>query len=294
MIIKNLFIIQNGILLVNHNFGKCNSLEANMELISGFLSALQIFSSKIAGSLLKSINFENLTFHFYVDLKDPSLFYVFTTDIDYDQEEINFYIKRVASLFYKKYFIDLKNFSGAISPFSSFVDSLIEMKIIQKNCGKFPECIRCLKSKKISKIFESLKENAKVDPSDLKKNLSLLQMENIILLKISEINLGGKMLVIFQKGAELSLVQSEIEEFKKEIIEKKNGSSIIPLDDFIIYTYYFESDNGDLFALVYINKREKIINYSQLYILMKKISNKISKNKSLSELNNIFNEAFST
>ena len=159
--IRNLLIMNHGILLVKLNFGECHSFGANDDLVAGFISALDLFSNEITGGSIKAINFEHYTFHFHKDNNVSSNLYVFITDSEEDMEDINFKISKIASLFYNKYSEILKRFRGETNQFNDFKKSLLEMNLTQKNCGGRPECSGCLNSTKTHEILNKYNEDKK-------------------------------------------------------------------------------------------------------------------------------------
>ncbi|MHA1149009.1 MAG: hypothetical protein ACTSR8_12295 [Promethearchaeota archaeon] len=130
--IQNLIIIQDGNCLLLQHFGECHAIKADKFLVGGYISALQTLSQEIAHSIIKSINFEDGTFHFYIDPLEPNLTYMLITDREDDIEDIRFKLKRIAKLFIEQYSKILANFNGNIKPFEEFGNLLIEMKIEKK------------------------------------------------------------------------------------------------------------------------------------------------------------------
>lgn len=102
-------------MLLNHSFGQKNSLDSDMNLISAFFSALQSFSSEVTKSSLRTINFENITYHFRTDSRYTNLLYVFMTDREYPRREINCKLKKVASTFFEECSMYLSKFSGDVN-----------------------------------------------------------------------------------------------------------------------------------------------------------------------------------
>ncbi len=80
--IRNLFVVKNGLLLVSENFGLCQKLGENEDLISGFLSALNSFSSMMSGSSIKNIDLGDFTLYFHEESKDSKILLVAITDIN--------------------------------------------------------------------------------------------------------------------------------------------------------------------------------------------------------------------
>ena len=119
-------------------------------------------------------------------------------------------------------------------------------------------------------------------------NSEKLQMLGYGLLKISDVNSEGKFDITYQKGIGVPLIQNIIELYKKEIITKKQGNSIIPLEDFTIYIQYFNYIENEISVIIYMEEKEKSVNFPKLYFLSKKINKKVKSNASLSEITHEF------
>lgn len=120
----------------------------------------------------------------------------------------------------------------------------------------------------------------------LHKRTKELNVRSILLVRISEIDSEGKVDIILEKGMTLPLIAHTIELYKNEFISKRQGSSIIPLDEFTLIIHYFEN-RGDIFLIIYIDEKETITSYSQLYLFTRKIRNKIRLNSSLAVVKSI-------
>ena len=156
MPIQKMFILKDGILLVDKNFK--GNLNVEMRLLSGFISATQTFSKEMTGSSMRSMNFDNLTFHFYLDKKIPGLFYVLITDSDYNFKEVRCKLLKISSLFIDNYSKYLVKFSGDISPFSAFKDLLSKIKIGKRYCGDRKKCTFCRYREESSSINFKIKD----------------------------------------------------------------------------------------------------------------------------------------
>jgi len=157
--IRNIFIINNGIALVKLNFGDCHSLGANQDLIAGFISGLEAITKEITrGSSIQSLNVEDYIFYFFKD-NAVNLLYVFIAEPGDDPEEMNFKLRKIASLFVENYKDILDRFTGEITPFNNFGELLIKMNLTQKNCGGRPECEGCPNSIKSLNLLDVFKEN---------------------------------------------------------------------------------------------------------------------------------------
>lgn len=159
--IRNIFIIQNGIALVKLHFGNCHSLTGDSTLIAGFMSGLDSFSQEITGSSIKSMTVEDYHFYFYKNGDPLELLYVFICDSDDDSEQIDFKLKKTAELFQDKYAGKVDDFDGEISKFKAFKETLLDMNIAQKNCGGRPECEGCPNSTNVLKFLGSFQKEKK-------------------------------------------------------------------------------------------------------------------------------------
>ncbi|MFX1365713.1 MAG: hypothetical protein ACFFCE_16430 [Promethearchaeota archaeon] len=122
------------------------------------------------------------------------------------------------------------------------------------------------------------------------KPIEKLHMLGYGLLDISDLENGGKLNVVFQKGIGVSLIQNIFELYKNEIVDKRQGNSIIPLEDFTIYIQYFRNGEKNISVIVYMEEKEPNVpvNYPKLYFLSKKINKQILSNAPLSEIKNVF------
>lgn len=121
-------------------------------------------------------------------------------------------------------------------------------------------------------------------------NSEKLQILGYGLLKISEIESGGIFNIIFQKGIGVPLIQNVVELYKKEITNKKQGNSIIPLDEFTIYIQYFKRNNDEISVIIYMEEKEQSVNFPKLYFISKKINRKLLSDASNSEIIKVFED----
>jgi hypothetical protein len=117
-----------------------------------------------------------------------------------------------------------------------------------------------------------------------KDNSLMVQMLGIGLVKLSELNIDANVNVIYQKGIGMPIIQNVIELYKKEIINKKQGNSIVPLDDFTIFIHYFENQDHDILVIIYMTQKESTISFSDLYFLSKKVNKQFQLNESLQQI----------
>ncbi|MFW9895826.1 MAG: hypothetical protein ACFFD7_08480 [Candidatus Thorarchaeota archaeon] len=126
--------------------------------------------------------------------------------------------------------------------------------------------------------------NAQNINNDTKK----LHMLGYGLLKLSGINSGGNFSILFQNGIGASMIENIIELYKKEIINKKQGNSIIPLEDFTIFIQYFKNHEDDIYVIIYMEEKDQSANFGRLYFLSKKINKRILSNASVSDIVEVF------
>lgn len=117
-----------------------------------------------------------------------------------------------------------------------------------------------------------------------------LHMLGYGLLNISDLDSGGKLNVTFQNGIGVSLIQNIFELYKSEIITKRQGNSIIPLDEFTIYIQYFKNGEKNISVIIYMEEKDTNVpvNFPKLYFLSKKINKLILSNAPLSKITKIF------
>ncbi len=123
-------------------------------------------------------------------------------------------------------------------------------------------------------------------------DLAKLHMLGYGLIKITDIETGGIFNIVLQKGIGVPLIQNILELYKKEIITKKQGSSIIPLNEFTIHIQYFNRKSKEISVILYMEEKEPNIpvNFSTLYFLSKKINNKTLSNAHSSEIAKVFED----
>ncbi len=128
-------------------------------------------------------------------------------------------------------------------------------------------------------------ENSQKSKSDLK----CLQLCGFGLVKILKTNSWEDFNVILHKGISMALIQNVIDLSKEEFLNNTQGNSIIPIDDFMIYNYYFQDNNGNIIFVIYMDEKKQQTNYSKLYLITKKINKFFTSNTPISEIINIFN-----
>jgi hypothetical protein len=164
--IRDLIITNNyGNTLFSKNFGECHSFGKDVDLFSGFLSAIRMFTESFNLSDIKMITLgdKKMAFH-----KSKSNVYTIICDTQDEKKDIEIKIEKISEIFERTYQNQLRNFMGEISQFKGFGKILIDMNITQKNCGGRPECVGCPNSTKnlplasfTSNIWKKLKNKLK-------------------------------------------------------------------------------------------------------------------------------------
>ncbi len=85
--------------------------------------------------------------------------------------------------------------------------------------------------------------------------------------------------IIFKKGLRDALIQNILESNIIELFQKKKGNSIIPLEDIMVILHFFEDRNKDKILLIFMDDKEKDINFTNLYLLSKEIFNIFNSNQ---------------
>ena len=159
--IRNIFIIKDGIPLMKLNFGECHSLQVEDDLLTGFISGLVSFSREATGSSIKKMTFDDYVFHFLKQISGSHLLYVLVSEEGDEMEEIEFKMNKIADLFHERYSSVMEDFCGEVSRFEEFKQLLLDMNLAQKNCGGRPECDGCPNSSNVAHFLESFQKKKK-------------------------------------------------------------------------------------------------------------------------------------
>ncbi len=139
--IRDVFIInQSGINLYHGHFGECHSIDADPDLFSSFVSAVQIMCRTKSGTDIKNLEIGKWAIYFY---QSDNFVTAMISEAEDDEEKHKANIKKIAQMFSQIYDKLLNSFNGSISIFQNFGNILIEKGFTQKNCGKYPLCNHC-------------------------------------------------------------------------------------------------------------------------------------------------------
>ena len=160
MIRDIIVLTHSGVPLCYQNFGDCHQFGEDPTVISGFISALQMFSKKLTQSEVKLVQMvdKKIAFH-----RTKGLLYAIISEENDPIEEIRVKTRKTAEIFENEYSEAIEEFEGNIEPFSGFGDLLVSLNITQKNCGGRPECAGCPNSSKnlpLQQYTKDLEEKA--------------------------------------------------------------------------------------------------------------------------------------
>lgn len=111
-----------------------------------------------------------------------------------------------------------------------------------------------------------------------------MDIMGIGLIKISNLNTGGELNVIFQKGIGYQLIQKIFDLNRVKILEKKHGVLIDIINDYTTYLHFFDNNNDEVIAIIYLDKKESILKFSEFYDCSKKLNDMICSNVTLTEI----------
>jgi len=121
---------------------------------------------------------------------------------------------------------------------------------------------------------------------NFEENTQVFQLRGF---SISKINLKGDLEIIFQKGIGITLTRKIIDLYKTDIINRQQGYLRDTIGNLTIYINFFEREHNQKLIIMYIDKKENLMNYSNLYYLSKSIFISISSDISKTELKKICN-----
>ncbi|MHA1149673.1 MAG: hypothetical protein ACTSR8_15665 [Promethearchaeota archaeon] len=124
--------------------------------------------------------------------------------------------------------------------------------------------------------------------SVVRRSNEVIKQLNLLGFALVEIDLNNTHLlesnIIIQLGIGTPLIQNILELYRKEIVGKTKGNSIIPMKEYIIYIQYYPDNLNQLISLlIYLNSKEVQVNYSKFYLVSKKIISLLKRNLSYTE-----------
>jgi hypothetical protein len=145
--IRNLVILdKNGRPLLSANFGECHSFGDNDAIISGFISAIYLFSRTFNSGTVNDIELGSLSFML---VSEGDLIFALSSD-DEDASANRAKLRQIVNLFISRYGSVLPETEDELDTiaFHVFPQYLVKQGILKPNCGKYDECVGCENSKK--------------------------------------------------------------------------------------------------------------------------------------------------
>jgi len=112
------------------------------------------------------------------------------------------------------------------------------------------------------------------------------------LIKISDLNAGGKINIIFQKGMGNQLIQKIIDVNKEKILVNKQGFFIDLISNYTVYIHFFDNKRKEITVIIYLDKKKSILKFSKFYHLSKKLNEALGSKISFSEIQQICEQDF--
>ncbi len=117
--------------------------------------------------------------------------------------------------------------------------------------------------------------------NDKTNQIKHLEILGVGLVTLSLVDTKDNFEVLLQKGIGVSLIQNIIELYKGEILNKKDGKSFFPLEEFMVFINYFQTSPEEIIIIIYIDEKESAHIYPKLYLHSKKIINQFNTNKDI-------------
>lgn len=112
------------------------------------------------------------------------------------------------------------------------------------------------------------------------------------LIKISDLNAGGKINIIYQKGIGNQLIQKIININKEKILINKQGFLIDLISNYTVYIHFFDIKHKEITVIIYLDKKKSILKFSKCYYISKKLNEALCSKISFSEIQQICEQDF--
>jgi len=123
-----------------------------------------------------------------------------------------------------------------------------------------------------------------------KNNSNPIEILGVGIVKISRLSSEKKIDIVFQKGVGIKLLYKIIKKNMEKIIKKREGILIDLICNFSIYLHYFNGTQDEIIAVIYLDKKEKILNYSELFLISQKLNQCAKMDGSLIKIKDICNQ----
>ena len=119
-----------------------------------------------------------------------------------------------------------------------------------------------------------------------------MELLGVGLIKISDLNAGGKLKIIYQKGIGNQLIQKIINVNKEKILVNKQGFLIDLICNYTAYIHYFDNKHKEITVIIYLDKKKSILKFSKFYYISKKLNEALRSKLSYSEIQQICEQDF--
>jgi len=104
---------------------------------------------------------------------------------------------------------------------------------------------------------------------------------------VVELDSNRQYAILFQKGIGIKLVQKILSLNLDEILLKKNGIKIDTLFRDTVYIHYFDNKEDKIVIVIYLDEKEKILKFSDLFLISENINNLVISKTSIIDLRKI-------
>ena len=119
-----------------------------------------------------------------------------------------------------------------------------------------------------------------------------MELLGVGLIKISDLNAGGKINIIYQKGIGNQLIQKIININKEKILVNKQGFLIDLICNYTVYIHYFDNKHKEITVIIYLDTKKSILKFSKFYYISKKLNEALCSKISFSEIQQICEQDF--
>ena len=119
-----------------------------------------------------------------------------------------------------------------------------------------------------------------------------MELLGVGLIKISDLNAGGKINIIYQKGIGNQLIQKIININKEKILVNKQGFLIDLISNYTVYIHFFDNKHKEITVIIYLDKKKSILKFSKFYYISKKLNEALCSKISFSEIQQICEQDF--
>lgn len=123
-----------------------------------------------------------------------------------------------------------------------------------------------------------------------KTNSNPIQILGVGVIKISDLSSKKEIDIIFQKGIGIQQIQKIISNNIDKIVEKRSGISIDLFRNYSVYLHFFDNNQDEIISIIYLDKKENILNYSDLFTISQMLNQCIIEDDSLLNVMHICNQ----